>query len=51
MNLETKLGSIERSKLADLVILDKDYMVSDDELKKIKSVLTVVDGKIIHNKL
>jgi predicted amidohydrolase YtcJ len=51
MNMETKLGSIERSKLADLVILDKDYMVSDDELKKIKSVLTVVDGKIIHNKL
>jgi len=52
MNMETKLGSIERSKLADLVVLDKDYMeVSDDELKKIKSVLTVVDGKIIHNKL
>jgi hypothetical protein len=52
MNMETKLGSIERGKLADLVVLDKDYMdVSDDELKKIKSVLTVVDGTIIHNKL
>jgi predicted amidohydrolase YtcJ len=25
--------------------------VGDDELKKIKPVLTVVDGKIIHNKL
>jgi predicted amidohydrolase YtcJ len=25
--------------------------LGDDELKKIKSVLTVVDGKIIHNKL
>jgi len=25
--------------------------VSDDELKMIKSVLTVVDGKIIRNKL
>ena len=52
MNMETKLGSIERGKLADLVVPDKDYMeVSDDELKKIKSVLTVVDGKIIHNKV
>ena len=52
MNMETKLGSIERGKLADLIVLDKDYMeVSDDELKKIKPVLTVVDGKIIHNKL
>jgi predicted amidohydrolase YtcJ len=52
MNMETKLGSIERGKLADLVVLDKDYMeVGDEELKKIKSVLTVVDGTIIHNKL
>ena len=52
MDMETKLGSVERSKLADLVVLDEDYTeVSDDELKKIKSVLTVVDGKIIHNKL
>jgi predicted amidohydrolase YtcJ len=52
MNMETQLGSIERDKLADLVVLDKDYMeVGDDELKKIKSVLTLVDGKIIHNKL
>jgi len=25
--------------------------VGDEGLKKIKSVLTVVDGKIIHNKL
>lgn len=52
MNMETKLGSIERGKLADLVVLDKDYMeVGDEELKKIKSVLTVVDGTIIHDKL
>jgi hypothetical protein len=52
MNMEAKLGSIERDKLADLVVLDRDYMeVGDDELKKIKSVLTVVDGKIVHNKL
>jgi len=29
-------GSIEQVKLADLVVLDKDYMeVGDEELKKI----------------
>jgi hypothetical protein len=33
-------------------ILNKDYTeVGDEELKKIKAVLTVVDGTIIHNKL
>jgi predicted amidohydrolase YtcJ len=52
MSMENRLGSIELGKLADLVVLDKDYMeVSDEGLKKIKSVLTVVDGKIIHNEL
>jgi predicted amidohydrolase YtcJ len=52
MNMETKLDSIERGKLADLVVLDKDYTeVGDEELKRIKSVFTVVDGTIIHNKL
>ena len=50
MSMENKLGSIERGKLADLVVLDKDYLsVSDEGLKKIRSVLTIVDGKIIHD--
>jgi predicted amidohydrolase YtcJ len=49
MNMENKLGSIEVGKLADLVVLDQDPLtVSDEGLKKIRSVLTVVDGKIVH---
>ena len=50
MRMEDKLGSIEAGKLADLVVLDKDYLaVNDEDLKKIRSVLTIVDGKITHD--
>ena len=47
---EDKLGSIEAGKLADLVVLNKDYFtVPDEELKQIRSSLTVVDGRIVHD--
>ncbi len=50
MNMEDKIGSIEPGKLADLVVLDKDYTTcSDEELKRIKPVLTIVDGKVVHD--
>src|SRR5688572_649931 len=49
-NREDDLGSIEEGKLADLVVLDKDYFrVSDAEIRKIGSMLTVVDGNIVHD--
>jgi predicted amidohydrolase YtcJ len=49
-NREDDLGSIEEGKLADLVVLDKDYFrVSDAEIRKISSNLTVVDGNIVHD--
>jgi len=52
LRMENKIGSIEPGKLADLVVLNKDYFsVTDEEIKQIRSVLTIVDGKIVHEAL
>ena len=52
---EDKLGSIEAGKFGDLVVLSDDYFdarrVPDSALRKLHSVLTVVDGKVVHNQL
>jgi predicted amidohydrolase YtcJ len=50
LRMEDKIGSIEPGKLGDMAVLNKDYFaVPDVEIKQIRSVLTVVDGKIVHN--
>jgi len=44
---EDNLGSIASGKLADLVVLDRDYLtVPADQIKDIKPVLTMVGGKV-----
>jgi predicted amidohydrolase YtcJ len=49
---ENKLGTIEVGKLGDLAALSEDYLdpqkLSDEGIKKVRSVLTVVDGKVVH---
>ena len=46
---EDKLGTVEVGKLADLVVLDRDYMtVPADDIRYLKSVLTMVDGRIVY---
>ena len=46
---ETK-GSIEPGKIADLIVVDRDPMtIPHEDLKDVKTVMTVVDGKILYN--
>ena len=50
LNREHELGSIEAGKLGDLVVLDRDYFsVSDADMRRTRSILTVVDGKVVHD--
>jgi predicted amidohydrolase YtcJ len=47
---EDDLGSIEPGHHADLAVLDRDFFtVSDDDIKRIASVLTIVGGTVAHN--
>jgi predicted amidohydrolase YtcJ len=50
LRMENKIGTIEVGKLADVAVLDRDYFtVPDVQIKQIRSVLTVVDGRIVHD--
>ena len=47
---EDNLGAIQPGKLADLVVLDRDYLtIPADQIKDIKPVLTMVDGRIVYD--
>ena len=47
---ETDLGSIQSGFFADLVVTDKDYLtVPPDQIKDIKSVLTMVGGRVVYD--
>ncbi len=52
LNAEDKLGTIEEGRLGDLVVLSADYFsVKDESIKDIYSVLTVVNGTVVHDDL
>jgi predicted amidohydrolase YtcJ len=46
---ENNMGSIQPGKLADLVAIDRDYLtVPADQIKDIRSVLTMVGGRVVY---
>jgi hypothetical protein len=46
---ETKKGSLEVGKLADVAILTHDYLkMPEDQIKDIKAFVTIVDGKVVY---
>ena len=50
--MEDRIGSLEPGKLADLVVLSEDLLtVPPDRIRHLRSVLTMVDGKVVHDVL
>ena len=51
---EDDFGTLEEGKLADLVVLSDDIFsasVSDDEIQGIHSLMTIVDGDIVYDRM
>jgi predicted amidohydrolase YtcJ len=52
---ENKIGTIEEGKYADLIVLSEDYFdpvaVPDDKIIDIHPLLTIVNGKVVHDDL
>jgi predicted amidohydrolase YtcJ len=46
---EKVLGSLERGKWADFLVLDRDYLtIPEAEIEKIHILMTMIDGKVVH---
>jgi hypothetical protein len=45
---EQRLGSLEKGKLADFVVIDRDYLACpESEIKSIKPLRTVLGGRTV----
>ncbi len=46
---EDAKGSLEPGKLADMTVIDRDYLTCpEDQIREIRAVATILDGKIVH---
>jgi predicted amidohydrolase YtcJ len=47
---ENDLGSIQPGRLADLVVIDRDYLtIPPDQIKDVKPVMTLVGGRVVYD--
>ena len=47
---ENNLGSIQPGKLADLLVLDRDYLtIPADQIKNIKPLMTMTGGRVVYD--
>jgi predicted amidohydrolase YtcJ len=46
---EKKIGTIEPGKLADMVVVDAEYMtIPEDEIENMDAVMTILGGKVVY---
>jgi predicted amidohydrolase YtcJ len=49
--MENDIGTLEPGKLADLVVLDRDYLtVPVDDIRNIEPIMTMVGGKVVYRR-
>ena len=47
---ENDLGAIQMGKLADMVVIDRDYLTGPaDDIKNIRPVMTIVGGRVVYD--
>ena len=43
-----KLGTLEKGKIADILVLDRDFLtIPDEQIKDVRPLITIFDGKIV----
>ena len=52
LDIDGETGTIEPGKVAEVAVLNEDFFdakkVPDEGIKKIRSVMTIVQGKVVH---
>jgi hypothetical protein len=50
MFLENKIGTLEPGKQADIAVWNRDpYTVPADQIKQMKCLMTLIDGKVVYS--